>query len=145
MKLEKKKIKDHVKMAKKATGASKAYHVSHLQNHKKNVKDDQMYMKKVSKLKVKAGKKWMDIPEIILASLAIIVGSGVTVAYFARSRGSETIRLLQVNIQSYKDAETLKDARINALEVQLQVKDDTIKELLRNAKTHKAWPKARRD
>lgn len=80
----------------------------------------------------------MDIPEIILASLAIIVGSGVTVAYFARSRGSETIRLLQVNIQSYKDAETLKDARINALEVQLQVKDDTIKELLRNAKTHKA-------
>lgn len=57
MKLEKKKIKDHVKMAKKATGASKAYHVSHLQNHKKNVKDDQKYMKKVSKLKVKAGKK----------------------------------------------------------------------------------------
>lgn len=78
----------------------------------------------------------MDIPEIILAVLAVVAAGGVIVAYFARSRGSETIRLLQVNIQSYKDAETLKDARITALEVQLQVKDDTIKELLKNAKTN---------
>lgn len=76
----------------------------------------------------------MDIPEIIVAILGLVVAAGVTVAYFARSRGSETIRLLQVNVQSYKDESTLKDARIAALEVQLQVKDDTIKELLKNAK-----------
>lgn len=80
----------------------------------------------------------MNIPEIILAILGIIVASGATVAYFARSRGSETISLLQVNIQSYKDEAALKDARITALEVQLQVKDDTIKELLKNAKINQA-------
>lgn len=78
----------------------------------------------------------METSQIVLGVIGFLAAGGATTAYFARSRGSETIRLLQVNIQSYKDAETLKDARITALEVQLQVKDDTIKELLKNAKNN---------
>lgn len=55
MKLEKKKIKDHVKMAKKTSGASKAYHLGHAVDHKKNIKEDMRHLKKVNK--VKAVKK----------------------------------------------------------------------------------------
>lgn len=73
----------------------------------------------------------MDIPQIILAILGVVVAAGGIVAYFARSRGSETIKLLQTNINAYKDSEKLKDARIFYLEGQLTVKDETIKRLLK--------------
>jgi hypothetical protein len=56
MKLEKKKIKDHVKMSKKTTGASRSYHLGHATDHKKNIKEDLKHLKKVNKVKVKAGK-----------------------------------------------------------------------------------------
>lgn len=72
----------------------------------------------------------MDSASIILAVIGTIAAAGAATAYFARSRGSETIKLLQTNIQSYKDGETLKDARILALQVQLQTKDDIIQGLL---------------
>lgn len=52
MKLEKKKINDHVKMAQKATGASKAYHLGHANDHKKNIQEDLQHLKKVNKVKV---------------------------------------------------------------------------------------------
>lgn len=57
MKLEKKKVKDHVKMAKKATGASRAYHLGHATDHQKNIKEDLKHLKKVNKIRVKAAKK----------------------------------------------------------------------------------------
>lgn len=79
----------------------------------------------------------MDSASIILATIGVIAAAGVTTAYFARSRGTETIKLLQTNIQSYKDAEALKDAKILALQVQLQTKDDIITELLKKAKNGK--------
>lgn len=72
----------------------------------------------------------MDISAIILAVIGVIAASGAVVAYFARSRGTETISLLQTNIDAYKDSEKLKDARIFYLEGQLTVKDETIKKLL---------------
>lgn len=67
----------------------------------------------------------------IIATLGIIAAAGGVVAYFARSRGQETIKLLQTNIDAYKDSEKLKDARIFYLEGQLTVKDETIKRLLK--------------
>lgn len=76
----------------------------------------------------------MDITLAVASVIGIIAAAGATTAYFARSRGTETIKLLQTNIQSYKDAETLKDAKILALQVQLQTKDDIITELLKKAK-----------
>lgn len=75
----------------------------------------------------------MEFPTIILAVLGIIATLGGTVAYFARSRGTETIKLLQTNIAAYKDSEKLKDARIYYLEGQLTVKDETIKRLLKSS------------
>lgn len=68
----------------------------------------------------------MQLPEIILAVLGVIVAAGLTTAYFARSRGTETIKLLQMNIQAYKDSETLKDAKILLLQGQLAAKDEVI-------------------
>ncbi len=79
----------------------------------------------------------MNIPTIIAAIVSVIAAAGFTTAYFARSRGSETIKLLQTNIQSYKDSEALKDAKILALQVQVQTKDDIIKELLEKIKDAK--------
>lgn len=76
----------------------------------------------------------MELSSIILAVIGVIVAAGVTTAYFARSRGSETIKLLQVQIQSYKDSEVLTAAKILALQVQVQTKDDIITELLKKAK-----------
>ena len=55
IKLDKKKISDHQKQAKK--GIDVAYNKAHAKNHKKDVKDRQKYLKKVVKSKVKAGKK----------------------------------------------------------------------------------------
>jgi len=72
----------------------------------------------------------MNFTLLIPAVLVLIAALGAVTAYFARSRGVETIRLLQINIQSYKDAEKLKDARIAYLEGQLTIKDETIKRLL---------------
>lgn len=76
----------------------------------------------------------MELPSIILAVIGVLAASGGVVAYFARSRGTETIKLLQTNIDAYKDSEKLKDARIFYLEGQLTVKDETIKRLLKNGK-----------
>jgi hypothetical protein len=73
----------------------------------------------------------MDIPEIVLAVLAVIAALAVAAAYYARGRGVETIKLLQANIGAYKDSERLKDARISYLEGQLITKDETIKRLLK--------------
>lgn len=83
----------------------------------------------------------MDLPAIILAILGITALLGVIVAYFARSRGTETIKLLQTNISAYKDAETLKDAQILVLKAQIAAKDEiieirdkTIERLVKNGK-----------
>lgn len=74
----------------------------------------------------------MTLPAVILTVLGLVAALGVIVAYFARSRGTETINLLQSNINAYKDSEKLKDARIFYLEGQLTVKDETIKRILKN-------------
>jgi hypothetical protein len=47
IKLEKSKIKDHLKLAKKSSGASKAYNLSHAKEHKKDLKARQKYAKKI--------------------------------------------------------------------------------------------------
>lgn len=73
----------------------------------------------------------MDLPEVVLAVVAVITSLGGITAWFARSRGTDTISLLQTNINAYKDSEKLKDARIIYLEGQLVVKDETIKRLLK--------------
>lgn len=77
----------------------------------------------------------MDFPTEILAILGIVAAAGTLTAYFFRSRGNESIRLLEINIQAYKDAEKLKDQRIAYLEGQLLVKDETIKRLLNDSDT----------
>lgn len=74
----------------------------------------------------------MDFPQITLAILAVVVAAGGLTAYYKRSAGVESIRLLQVNIDAYKDSEKLKDARIAYLEGQLVIKDETIKRILGN-------------
>lgn len=73
----------------------------------------------------------MNVASIILSVLGLISAAGIVTAYFARSRGKETIDLLQANINAFKDSEKLKDARIFYLEGQLTVKDETIKRLLK--------------
>lgn len=55
IKLDKLKASDHDKQAKK--GIDVGYNKAHAKAHKKDVKERQKYMKKVSKLKVKAAKK----------------------------------------------------------------------------------------
>lgn len=55
IKLDKLKVSDHTKQAKK--GIDVSYNKSHAKNHKKDIKDRQKYMKKVNKLKIKAAKK----------------------------------------------------------------------------------------
>lgn len=80
----------------------------------------------------------MDTPQLILAVLAVISSLGGASAWFARSRGVSTVSLLKTNIEAYKDAEKLKDARIAYLEGQNTSKDETIKNLnkvIRNGKT----------
>lgn len=69
-------------------------------------------------------------PTLILVILAVAAAAGGIAAYFRRSAGLGTIKLLQTNIDAYKDSEKLKDARIAYLEGQLVVKDETIKRLL---------------
>lgn len=71
----------------------------------------------------------MELPQIILAIIAIAAGCGGIAAYFSRSRGTETIKLLQTNIDAYKDSEKLKDGRIAYLEGQLVNANETIKNL----------------
>lgn len=73
----------------------------------------------------------MELPQIILAVIAIAAACGGIAAYFSRSRGSETIKLLQQNVDAYKDAEDLKDKRIKYLEGQVYSKDQTIGKLSR--------------
>lgn len=79
----------------------------------------------------------MELPQIILVAIAIAAACGGTAAYFSRSRGSETIKLLETNVTAYKDSEKLKDARIFYLEGQLVVKDETIKRLLNDGSQSK--------
>jgi hypothetical protein len=55
IKLDKKKASDHDKQARQ--GIDVAYNKAHSKNHKKEVKDRQKYLKKVSKMRVKAAKK----------------------------------------------------------------------------------------
>lgn len=76
----------------------------------------------------------MNDSQIILAIIGVIASLGAATAYFKRSSGVETIKLLQQNIDAYKDAEKLKDTEIIALKVQLKVKDDTITALIQTAK-----------
>lgn len=75
----------------------------------------------------------MDIPTIILGVLGIAAIAGALAAWFSRSRGTETIKLLQANIDAYKDAEKLKDQRIAYLEGQVVSKDNTIQALTEKA------------
>lgn len=79
----------------------------------------------------------MDIPQIIVAVVAVAAAAGGIAAYFSRSQGTNTIKLLQTNIDAYKDSEKLKDARIFYLEGQLTVKDETIKRLLNDGNQSK--------
>lgn len=74
----------------------------------------------------------MDTSQIILAIIGVVASLGATTAYFKRSSGVETIKLLQQNVDAYKDSERLKDARIAYLEGQLITKDETIKRILKN-------------
>ena len=71
----------------------------------------------------------MNIPQIILVIVAVAAAFGATAAYFSRSQGTNTIRLLQQNIEAYKDAEKMKDERIKYLEGQIYSKDQTIAKL----------------
>lgn len=73
----------------------------------------------------------MNFPEVILAVIAVIVGAAGVAVYFKGSAGENTIKLLQTNIQAYKDSEKLKDSRIAYLEGQLVTKEETIKRLLK--------------
>lgn len=72
----------------------------------------------------------MELPSAILAVVAVIVAAGGVTAYYKRSAGVESIKLLQINVAAYKDSEKLKDQRIAYLEGQLVIKDETIKRLL---------------
>lgn len=76
----------------------------------------------------------MNVPELILAIIGLAVAAGATTAYYNRSRGKETISLLQTNIQAYKDSEKLKDQRIAYLEGQVYSKEQTIKKLSERTK-----------
>lgn len=83
----------------------------------------------------------MNTPAIIVAVLGIVASAGGITAYFARSRGTETIKLLLLNIQAYKDSETLKDAKILVLQNQIialrdviEVRDKTIQRIINNEK-----------
>jgi hypothetical protein len=55
IKIDKQKAADHDKLA--AQGIDVPYNQAHSKGHKKDVKDRVKYMKKVTKLKVKAAKK----------------------------------------------------------------------------------------
>lgn len=79
----------------------------------------------------------MNIPAEIAATITIVGALGLLVVWFGRSRGNETIRLLEINIQGYKDAEKFKDQRIAYLEGQLIIKDETIKRLISADKSPK--------
>lgn len=72
----------------------------------------------------------MDIAAGILTVFSLVAVAGAASVWFARGRGNETIRLLELNVQSYKDAEKLKDQKIAYLEGQLLIKDETIKRLV---------------
>lgn len=73
----------------------------------------------------------METPSIIVAAIGVIAAAGGATAWFARSRGSNTIDLLQTNIDAYKDAEKLKDARILYLQGQIVALQETIDNLNR--------------
>lgn len=76
----------------------------------------------------------MDYAAIILIVLGIVGTAGVLAAYYKRGNGNETVRLLQINVTAYQDAEKLKDQRIAYLEGQLVIKDETIKRLLNESR-----------
>lgn len=76
----------------------------------------------------------MNYATVILAVLGIAAAAGVLTAYYRRSEGKETERLLLVNVQAYKDSEKLKDQRIAYLEGQIYTKDETIKRLINDGK-----------
>lgn len=76
----------------------------------------------------------MELPTTIVSALTVVGALALLTAYYARGRGVGTIKLLETNIQAYKDAEKLKDQRIAYLEGQLTVKEETIKRLLNDTK-----------
>lgn len=76
----------------------------------------------------------MDVPSIVLTALGLVITAATAGVIGKRSAGLNTIKLLQINVQSYKDAEKLKDSRIAYLEGQLLIKDETIKRILGETK-----------
>lgn len=76
----------------------------------------------------------MNTLQIILAIIGLATSAGVMTVYYRRGGGNESIRLLQINVQAYKDSEVLKDQRIAYLEGQLVIKDEPIKRLLNDTK-----------
>lgn len=76
----------------------------------------------------------MDLPEVILAVIGVVAAAGLVTAYYKRSEGTESVRLLQTNVQAYKDAEKLKDQKITYLEAQVYEKDQIIKRLTSDPK-----------
>lgn len=71
----------------------------------------------------------MESATLIGGAITLVGIAGASTAWFARSRGANTINLLKTNIEAYKDSEKLKDSRISYLEGQLVAKDETIKNL----------------
>ncbi len=71
----------------------------------------------------------MNSINLILPAIALIAAAGGAAAWFARSRGNNVISLQKANIDAYKDAERLKEARILYLEGQIVGYQETIKNL----------------
>lgn len=71
----------------------------------------------------------MQLPEIILAVIAVAVAAGGVTAYYKRSEGQETISLLQANNAALKESLSIKNQRITYLEAQVYEKDQVINKL----------------
>lgn len=80
----------------------------------------------------------MDFPQIIIAVVTVAAVAGAATIGFKRAGNAESIRLLQINVGSFKDAAKLSDQRIAYLEGQLVIKDETIKRLLGDPQSHKS-------
>jgi hypothetical protein len=74
----------------------------------------------------------MEVISLAIGILGVIGFLGAASIWFARGRGNETIRLLEINVKAYQESEKLKDQKIAYLEGQLVIKDETIKRILNN-------------
>lgn len=75
----------------------------------------------------------MNAITIVGGVMGVVAALGLITAYFRRSAGTETIKLLQANVAAYKDSEVLKDQTIAYLKGQILSKDNTIQALTEKA------------